>query len=65
MHGYNRIGQTYLRTQGNALRTEMMMKMFVMMPLTITAGCCTARYRIMSTILNTSHLKLPLAPFAS
>jgi hypothetical protein len=30
---------TYLRTQGKALRTEMMMNMFVMMPLAITAGC--------------------------
>jgi hypothetical protein len=42
---------TDLRTQGKALSTEMMMKTFVMMPLAITAGCCTARYRMMSTIL--------------
>jgi len=34
---------TYLRTHGKALRTEMMIRMFVMMPLAITAGCCTAR----------------------
>lgn len=42
---------TNLRTQGNALNTEMMMKTFVIMPLTITALCWTARYRTMSTIL--------------
>lgn len=33
---------TYFRTHGKALMMEMMIKMFVMIPLTITAGCCTA-----------------------
>jgi len=32
-------GATHLRTHGNALRTEMMMKTLVMIPAAITAGC--------------------------
>lgn len=48
---YTLVGTTHLRTQGKALRTEMMMKTLVMIPLAITAGCCTARYLMMSTHL--------------
>ena len=53
-HGY---WNTYLRIHGKALRTEIITKRFVIMPVTITERCCTARYRMMSTILNTSQLK--------
>jgi hypothetical protein len=52
---------TYLRTQGKALKTEMMMNTLVIIPLTMTAGCWMARYRTMSTILYTSQLTIVLA----
>jgi hypothetical protein len=44
-HQYQYLGQrtTYLRIHGKALKTEMMMKTLVMMPLAMTAGCWTAR----------------------
>jgi hypothetical protein len=48
----------YLRTHGKALNTEVITSAFVMIPVAITDRGCTARCRMMSTILNTSHLIL-------
>lgn len=47
---YKRQASTYLRTQGKALRTEMMTKQLVMIPLASTESCCVARYLMICAI---------------
>jgi hypothetical protein len=49
-------GDIYLRTHGKALSTEVITSAFVTIPVAITERGCTARCRMMSTILNMSHL---------